>query len=139
MMKSYNLDFEGYWQDKAKSSLPEVAGIYVVYKGTLTEKDTVSLDKIVYIGEAEDINARHNDQEHEHYRDFVRECGGADHVWYSCAAVSGGETERKRVEAALIFELQPKINTSDKDSFNYPTTVVNSTGRHEYIPDCIVV
>lgn len=71
-------------------------------------------------------------------RAFVRECGGADHVWYSCAAVSGGETERKRVEAALIYELQPKINTSGKDSFNYPTTVVNSRGRHAYIPEQIV-
>jgi len=139
MVKTYNLDFAGYWRDKKKIGLPHVPGIYCVYKGNLQEDKTVALDKIVYIGEAEDINKRHNEKEHEHYKDFVRVCGGADHVWYSAAEVLGGEKERKRVENALIFRIQTEINDKGKDSFCYPETTMNSKGKHRYIPETFTV
>lgn len=135
MTKTYDLDFIGYWQDKNKSDLPHVPGIYCVYEGILQIDKTVLLDRIVYIGEAEDINKRHNEKEHEHYKDFVRVCGGSDYVWYSAAEVQGGERERKRVENALIYKLQPELNDKGKDSFNYPKTTITSKGRHRFIPD----
>lgn len=139
MAKTYELEFKGYLQDKNKTSLPHVPGIYCVYKGTLLPDDTVELDKIVYLGEAEDINDRHNKREHEHYKDFVRVCGGADYVWYNAAEVLGGENERKRVENALIYKLQPEINDQGKDSFNYPQTTIKSKGDHCFIPDTFTV
>lgn len=139
MAKTYDLEFKGYWQDKNKSGLPHIPGIYCVYKGTLQADDTVILDKIVYIGEAEDINERHNKKEHEHYKDFVRVCGGAEHVWYNAAEVQGGEHERKRVENALIFKIQPEINDKGKDSFNYPQTTINSKGDHFLIPNTFTI
>lgn len=139
MAKTYDLNFKGYWQDKNKSGLPHVPGIYCVYKGTLRPDGTVNLDKIVYIGEAEDINKRHNEKEHEHYKDFVRVCGGVEHVWYNAAEVLGGEDERKRVENALIYKIQPEINDKGKDSFNYPQTTINSKGNHHFIPNTFTV
>lgn len=139
MAKTYDLDFNGYWQDKNKSGLPHVPGIYCVYKGTLQPGDTVLLDKIVYIGEAEDINSRHNDSQHEHYNDFVKVCGGVDHIWYSYAKVLGGETERKHVENALIYELQPKINNKGKQSFDYKKTTINSSGAKIGVPNTFTI
>ena len=139
MAKTYNLDFQGYWQDKNKGGLPKEPGVYAVYKGTLQNDNLVTLEKIVYIGEAEDIHDRHNLKEHEHYKDFVRVCGGADKVWYNAAKVLGGKDELLRVENALIYKIKPEINDKEKDSFNYQTTTVVSTGRHSFIPNSYTV
>lgn len=137
MAKTYNLEFKGYYQDK--SGLPSDPGVYVVSKGTLNQNGFVSISEIVYVGEAEDINSRHNDSQHEHYNDFVKVCGGADHVWYSYTKVLGGETERKRVENALIYELQPKINSKGKQSFDYKKTTINSSGANIGIPNTFTI
>jgi len=138
-MKTYNLDFQGYWKDANKTSLPSIPGVYIVSKGTLSINNKVTIEKIVYIGEAEDIHSRHNDKVHEHYKDFVKVCSGAEHVWYSCAKVLGGEEERKRVENAFIYKIQPAINEKGKDSFNYRKTVINSMGEHIGILDSFTV
>ena len=50
--RSYSVDFEGYWTDV--NSLPTAAGIYCAY-ACIDNQDTVSLSKLLYIGETDDI------------------------------------------------------------------------------------
>ena len=50
------LAFDGYWRQKNVGSIPTHAGVYCVYTCTYNKdakpKPTVSVDKLVYIGEA---------------------------------------------------------------------------------------
>ena len=130
MAKTYHLKFDGYWSDPNKNKLPGCAGVYVVSKGSLLESGKVEIEEIIYIEAAQNVYARHNDKEHEHYKDFIRVCGGVEYVWYSCAQISGGESERKRVENALIYRLQPVINDKGKDSFSFPDTTIYTEGEN---------
>ena len=54
--KTFNQEFEGYWRALNAGSLPKVSGIYAVQSCIHNKKEgTVSLKKLIYIGEAEDI------------------------------------------------------------------------------------
>lgn len=126
-MRKFELDFEGYFI--SKDTLPGYGGIYLVYKGSYDPKtDRVSLDELVYVGEAGNIKDRHT-KGHEHDKDFQNIIKG---VVYGCViyatAKLENEDDRKRVENAIIYHEQPDINTDGRDSFNFPKTQVISTG-----------
>ena len=57
--QSYELEFDGYWREPAKGSIPDKSGIYCVFSCVhdKTEK-TVSLKKLIYIGESGDVKSR---------------------------------------------------------------------------------
>lgn len=50
------------------------------------------------------------------------------------------EADRIRVQDALIYELQPSINTSSTETFNHPETIVNIKGKkpNSLMPDKII-
>jgi len=59
MAKSISIEFDGYWRDENKGGLPARSGIYCVYECTHNVKQgTVSIHKLIYIGEAENVNDR---------------------------------------------------------------------------------
>ena len=124
--KTYNLDFEGYvWED----NLPEEAGIYLTYTVVLNkETSRYNLDELVYIGESDGIKSRQ--AEHFADGDYPKNAKLA----YAYATLSGGEDNRKRCEAAMIYKVQPKWNKKNKKSFNHDTTTVNSSGKHNSVP-----
>jgi hypothetical protein len=50
---SYTLNFDGYWRAPNVCGLPANSGIYCVHACTLNrQENTVSLRKLIYIGEA---------------------------------------------------------------------------------------
>ena len=52
---SYNLIFGGYWREVHKGGIPAESGVYCVYVCRFNEeKKTVTLDDLIYIGQAED-------------------------------------------------------------------------------------
>ena len=129
--KTYNLDFKGYyWQD----NLPEEAGIYLTYTVKFNaETREYDIDKLVYIGESDDIKGR----QAQHYDDGDYPQGVT--LAFSYALLLGGEDNRKRCEAALIYKVKPSWNKKGKLSFNYDATTVNSTGKHYGVPDTFTV
>ena len=129
--KTYNLNFIGY---KWEKDLPNEAGIYLTYTVKYNNfEQKYYLDKLVYIGESEDIKER----QAEHFADGDYPRGAK--LAYAYALLSGDENHRKRCEAALIFKVKPEWNTANKQSFNYDTTTVRSTGEHFGVPEELIV
>ena len=133
-MRVFKLDFEGYYIDM--NALPTYGGIYLVYKGSYNpQTNIVDLDELIYIGEAENIRKLHtNGHEHQDFFDNEVENLENGRVIYATAEIAS-ETDRKRVENALIYHHDPEYNTDGTDSFHYPTTRVISEGAIEYLDD----
>ncbi len=127
-MKTYNLDFKGFYLDCDKNSLPKDAGIYCVYSCKYNKKtDIVCNLVLLYIGESENINERHKDNNHEHYKDFCKALSAGETLCYSYALVSD-DNDRLRCESALIYKMKPPINTQNKDEFLYKKTHIKTSG-----------
>lgn len=129
--KTYTLNFIGY---KWEKDLPNETGIYLTYTVKYNENEQkYYLDKLVYIGESEDIKER----QAEHFADGDYPRGTK--LAYAYALLSGDENHRKRCEAALIFKVKPEWNTANKHSFNYDLTIVRSVGEHYGVPRELIV
>ena len=130
--KTYQLSFDGYWRSEHVGGIREDAGIYCVYRCTYnkpekaSEKGTITIKELVYIGEAENLNERIG--EHEENQDWKSKRKSGETLCYSVALLTGGEKERFRAEAAMIFHHQPPENTEHKNSFGYPETTIKLTG-----------
>ena len=137
MAITVNLDFRGYWRDVDKSGVPAESGIYCVYvcKFIPPPKDTVTLTKLIYIGEANDVNDRiSNHEKRSKWEDEVP----SDHVL--CFSFAGATSpNRERAECALIYHHQPTCNEECKDEFHYEETTVISKGKHKLIESPITV
>ena len=133
MKKTIELKFNGYWRDVNKSGVPDKSGIYVVYTCKHNkEAKTVSLKKLVYIGEAGDVRKRIT-EEHEKRECWEGELESGEVLCFSFAPAS--KADRERAEAALIFKKKPKCNDQGKDSFTYDETTVKNTGKHKFISE----
>jgi len=137
MAKTINLDFDGYWREADKSGTPARSGVYAVYvcKYNPPPKDTVTLNKLIYIGEAEDVNDRISN--HEKWPEWRKEVPKDSEICFSFAGVTS--PDRERAECALIYYHKPKCNDECKDAFPYEETTVNSAGKHEFIESSITV
>lgn len=130
-MKTYNITFEGYFI--SKEDLPKYGGIYAVFVGKYNRlTDRVSIRELIYIGEAGNINDRH--QNHEKQSDFDSELQKDEILIY---AICNHAEDRVRIQDAIIYKIQPKLNTAATVSFNHPQTILNITGTI-YIPSKIV-
>lgn len=129
-MKTYNLEFKGFYLDCRKNTaLPQDSGIYCVYSCKYNKgKNTVGNLKLLYIGESENINKRHKDNAHEHYEDFLNYLDEDETLCYSYVLI-GNEDDRKRCEAALIYEMNPPINEQSTVSYSYPETHLIISGK----------
>lgn len=124
-MKKYKLHFQGSISDEHRSLLPNICGVYLVYRGVWSEKDKLFYcHEIIYIGKADDIHQRH--VSHERRSDFISACGSGEIVFYSYAVVPASDLDR--VEAALIYHTQPTLNNYGKESFSYNPTHIVSDG-----------
>lgn len=139
-MKKFKVQQEpGYVLDKNRNALPEVEGIYVVYECDVESfNGTVCLNKVLYVGSAKNIRERHNgtqefSRNHDHYKDFVREAGGAEHVCYGVIPFKNNcDNDLKWLEYSLIHALQPDVNSDGKDYYKYPAAEVEVWG----VPSC---
>jgi len=136
MDKSFNINIDGYWRDEHKASIPQHSGIYFVYACEFDKNaKTVSLKKLIYIGEAGDVNARLAN--HEKYPKWKKHLNGTQQLCFSTAPVLSAD--RERVEAAYIFSHKPPENTEYVNNFPFDKTTVISTGNTALLKDTFAV
>jgi hypothetical protein len=125
-----SLEFDGYWLEPKIGSIPKHAGIYCVYACTYNADDkpkpTVSIKKLLYIGEAGDVNGRISG--HELWPEWKEQLMSGQVICASTAPASPVAT-RQRAEAALIFQHKPPVNVEYKHSFPFDTTTVTVSGK----------
>ena len=126
IMKKYNLIFKGYWRDINRAGLPNISGIYLVYKCVYNKKtNTVKLLDLIYIGQAENIHDCISQDEKQNI--FLKECKDGETLCYSAAEVEKEDLDI--VKNALIFAQQPKLNKIYEDKFNYRAAEFHLEGR----------
>ena len=128
MEKSYILNFNGYWRELGIGGLPAQSGIYGVYAATYNAaQDTVTLNRLIYIGESEDVRARVGG--HEKWPLWKRQLRSGEEVCFNVALISG-DADRQRAEATMIFEHKPVCNEEYVHSFPFDKTTVTTGGRN---------
>lgn len=133
------LHIENAVLDDLRYELPDYAGIYFVFVGKVTRDANgfrMSQPRLIYIGEAKDINDRHNYEDgspkHEHYDDFNSYLGEEECIAYAYAPLKNGPITRKLIESALIYYFKPPINIKSKYSFRHRKTTINITSDIEF-------
>ena len=126
--QSYSLAFEGYWRAANVSGLPAKSGIYGVYACVHnTQEKTVSLKRLLYVGEG--ANVRDRVSNHERLPDWRKRLNSGEELCFNAAAISG-ESDRQRAEAAMIFKHKPPCNTTYVDAFPFDATTVTTSGSN---------
>lgn len=135
-MKTITLDFVGFWLDSPQSSELERSGVYCVYACKYSdETDRVTLCKLLYIGESNDVLSRL--QGHDRHDDWMRQLQAGETLCFSFAPVSA--EDRERAEAALIFKCQPPLNEEHTTTFAYNDTEIITSGRRGTLPQKFLV
>lgn len=123
------LDFKGYYRDGA--TLPDYSGLYFVYKGIPTKPGKCRIIRLLYIGQAENINDRVG-TDHEHYEDWKQELGHDEILYYSVCPVDAWDLDM--TEAACIYKTQPPVNKQCKETYNHAPARIISSGPAEFLP-----
>lgn len=125
-MRHFDISFKGYRRDCNKATLPDYSGIYIVYRCKYnTEDNTVTLNEIIYIGQALDLNQRLN--KHEKYDSFTNECKQGEELCFSYAKVAKEDLDI--VENAIVFAEKPRLNERLVDNYNHEDAQFNITGE----------
>lgn len=120
-----NVKIRGYWRDRNKSGVPCYPGVYFVYEANYDKQsETITLHRLIYIGEADDVNQRIS--HHEKYEEWKKYVDEGNELCFSAGKVEGDM--RKRVEAAYVYTHKPPVNTEFNDSFPFDETTVLSSG-----------
>lgn len=134
IVRKHNLDFKGFYGEHAKASLPSHSGLYFVYRGIRNKqpdgKFTCSINQLLYIGQAEDVNDRVNG-EHEHYDEWCNYLKKGEMLYYSTCQVDVHLLDE--LEAACIYQAQPPVNIHCKKSYNYNPVKIKCSGRVKFI------
>lgn len=126
--KNYTLNFDGYWRDNAKGSLPAQSGIYAVYAATYDASNkTVTLKRLLYIGEADDMRTRVGG--HEYRPAWEKKLGLGEELCFSVAVI-GPTADRQQAEAAMINHHKPPCNVEYVNSFPFDTTGITTSGKN---------
>lgn len=134
--QTYSQEFNGYWIESNKAIMPTTSGVYCVYECNYdTTRKTVTLNKLIYIGESENINTRIAN--HEKLPLWKRQVKAGNILCYSYTPINA--PDRFRVEAALINHHQPPANIEYKDNFPFDKTIVHTNGRNAQLERVFVV
>jgi len=126
--KNYSLDFDGYWRDVNKDGLPAQSGIYAAYAATYDAiAKTVSLRRLLYIGEAADMRARV--ATHERRPDWLKKLTLGEVLCYSVVRISP-TADRQRAEAAMINHHKPPCNVEHANDFAFETTSITTSDKN---------
>ena len=124
--KTINIKFDGYWRDKNKGGMPKESGVYCVYECTYNvQTEKVNIHKLIYIGEADNVNSRIAN--HEKYKNWLRYVRQGNELCFSFGGVNS--TDRQRAEAAIIFKHKPPENDEYKNSFPFDKTTMSLSGE----------
>jgi len=107
--------------------IPNQPGIYLIYVCRYDKSnDTVTLLKLVYIGEADKV--RDCIQNHEMSTEWTKEASYGSELCFSFAPITH-RADRRRAEAALLFKHKPACNIEYREYFSFDETTVNSEGQ----------
>lgn len=124
--QTYAVEFAGYWREPNKSGVPDQSGIYCVYACTHnTQANSVSLRKLIYIGESDNVRSRISN--HEKQRDWERHLNAGEQLCYNFGPVA--TASRVRCEAAMIFKHKPPENAEYVNEFPFDQTTMNLSGK----------
>ncbi len=136
MDKTISLDFQGYWREINQGGIPNNSGIYLVYRCVYNSSaKTVTLNKLIYIGEAEKVKERI--ENHEKKTMWRKKLQQGEQPCFSFAPIAN--PDRERAEAALIFKHKPECNEEYVNNFPFDQTTVSSKGRCEFISPSFTV
>jgi excinuclease UvrABC nuclease subunit len=125
-LKTFKVEFLGYWRERYIENIPNRSGIYCVYECTYdTFSDTVSIHRLIYIGEAGNVKDRIIN--HEKKPEWKRYVDPGNELCFSFGYVES--KNRSRAEAAFIYNHRPLVNTDYVDEFPFPSTAITSKGR----------
>lgn len=128
MEKTFDVCFDGYWREPNIGGIPSESGVYCVYSCIYNKTEgTVSIHKLLYIGESEDVNNRIKN--HEKWDDWKKELNKNEVICISFGSVNSNI--RNRVEAALIFKHKPPVNTDFVNEFPFDKTTINTGGKNK--------
>lgn len=126
--KVYDLNFVGYWVEAAIRLIPVHSGIYGVYAATYNQPaNTVGLNRLIYMGESENVNSRI--VSHECWSLWRRQLRIGEIVCFNTAPISPAD-DRRRAEAAMIYGHKPVCNDEYKDSFPFEQTTITAYGSN---------
>jgi hypothetical protein len=130
MDKTIALDFQGYWREINQGGIPNNSGIYLVYRCVFNQSgQTVTLNKLIYIGESEEVKDRI--ENHEKKPIWQKKLQQGEQLCFSFAPITN--SDRERAEAALIFKHKPECNEEYTTNFPFDTATINSSGRCDSI------
>lgn len=125
--KTYSQTFSGYWRYINRAYMPEKSGIYCVYAGTYNKtENNVILNRLLYIGQSENINERLKD--HECESEWKKELKSGEEIIFSCTKL--GSYDLDRFEAAMIYKHKPPVNIEYKYNFPFDETTVYTSGEN---------
>ena len=138
-MDVFKLKFDGYWRDEKKANVPSQSGIYCVYACSYhpprnSNKGTVSIRRLLYVGESENVNSRISNHEKEY--DWKRHLRVGETLCFSFAPIV---TDRVQAEASIINRHKPIENTEYVNSFPFRDTSVTLTGETAELENSFVV
>ena len=133
--KTISITFEGYILDDDKEYLPGKSGIYCVYACVENSNNTLSIKKLIYIGESKNIRERLDD--HEHYEAWKRHISKGQKLCYTSGLVSN--EDRERCEAAMIFKHNPPVNEKSISGFEFDETTINLSGDIKFLAESFTV
>ena len=126
--KNYFLNYDGYWRKPNISGLPANSGIYSVYACVHNiSVATVTIDRLLYIGESE--NVRNRIANHERWDDWARKLKTGEELCFNAALISPAAS-RERAEAAMIHHHKPPCNVEYVNAFPFDTTTVRTYGKN---------
>jgi excinuclease UvrABC nuclease subunit len=125
-LKEFSLEFNGYWREINKGGIPAKSGIYLVYRCVYnSDKDTVGLKDIIYIGKSTNVHNRIAN--HDKFKEFNAQLRDGEELCYAFAEVA--QTNLDIVENALVFAQKPVLNDDLKNSYNYDAVAIKIDGR----------
>lgn len=135
-MKHFELTFDGYWLDSKKEFLPNASGVYCVYSCTYNAEDnSVTLKKLLYVGESDDVNKRIST--HNKYDFWKTKLNYNETLCYSFAEINSGI--RVQAEAAIIYTHRPICNIEYRYKFPFCSTKLTIKGNACFLkPDFLV-
>jgi hypothetical protein len=101
-----------------------------------TAEKTVSLKRLLYIGEAADVSDRV--ESHDQWTRWRNQLKTGEEVCVAAALIAG-ESDRQRAEAAMIFKHKPPCNTEYVDVFPFDATTITTRGKNALLQTSFVV
>jgi len=95
---------------------------------------TVSIRRLVYIGESENVNKRIDG--HEKWTKWRQYLQSGEILCFNFTPIS---IDRVRAEAAMIHHHKPPVNTEYINSFPYDATSMQTSGRNVLLSSSFMV